>query len=251
MKYKFLKKIIVAVCLVLTFVLLCEAVVRVLPTGGGFTFREGISVGEKAIALTFDDGPGGHTEKLLDGLKKYDAKATFFVLGKNVEKRPETVKRAYDEGHLIANHTYDHPRLTLESVETVRDNFEKSTEIIASVTGEKPVFVRPPYGDLWAYQLKSLDYYFINWSVNAFDWDVESSDEVYEGIIKNAEDGAIILLHDTKETTVDAVLRAIPELQAQGYEFVRADDLLTRNGDEIKKGVTYRKCEDGKNPFVF
>lgn len=224
------KKIVIAVCLLLILVFVGEAVARVVPTGSGVAPREGVKVSGKAIALTFDDGPGGHTERLLDGLKKYDAKATFFLIGKNVEKYPDIVRRAYNEGHLIGNHTYDHPRLTLESLSDVEANIKKSSQIIESVTGEMPLYVRPPYGDLWAYQLKSLDYCFINWSVNTFDWDVESSDEVYESIIKNAEDGAIMLLHDTKETTVDAVLRAIPELQAEGYEFVRADDLLTQYG---------------------
>lgn len=251
MKNKNKKKILTAFCTVIVFILLSECVIRVVPFNAErLSFGEK-SVGEKAIALTFDDGPGGHTERLLDGLAELDAKATFFLLGHRVEKNPEVVKRAYEEGHLIGNHTYDHPRLTLKSVDEAEANIERSAEIIEAVTGEKPIFVRPPHGDLWACQLKSLDYCFINWSVNTFDWDAVSSDEVYERIMKNAEDGAIILLHDTKETTVDAVLRAIPELQKQGYEFVRVDDLLTRNGDELYKGVTYRKCEYGKSPFVF
>ena len=101
---------------------------RALPDG---TMRLSVGdsgIGEKAIALTFDDGPCGNTEELLDGLAEYNAKVTFFVLGKNVEKYPIVVRRAYDEGHLIGNHTYDHPRLTLLSPQSAKENIQKSSD---------------------------------------------------------------------------------------------------------------------------
>lgn len=208
-------------------------------------------VGEKAIALTFDDGPGGYTEMLLDGLAEYNAKATFFVIGSKAEKKPEIVMRASDEGHLIGNHTYSHPRLTLKSPAKAKEDIDKASEVISAITGGKPFFVRAPYGDITAYQLKYMDAFFVSWSDNMFDWDEESEDVIYERIMKKADDGAIILLHDTNKATVKAVLRAIPELQAQGYEFVRVDDLLTRNGDKLAKGIQYRKCKDSKSPIAY
>ena len=208
-------------------------------------------IGEKAIALTFDDGPGGHTEELLDGLADYNAKATFFVIGKNAEKYPIIVRRAYDEGHLIGNHTYDHPRLTLMSPAKAKDNLQKCTDVITSITGTKPYFVRAPYGDITSYQLKYMDAFFVSWSVNGYDWDEESEDEIYNRIMKKARDGAIILLHDTNINTVNAVLRAIPELQAEGYEFVRVDDLLTRNGNKLSMGVPYKWCRYDRRPVAF
>ena len=236
---------------IIALVLALTILSRALPDGT-MRFSVGDSgIGEKAIALTFDDGPCGNTEELLDGLAEYDAKATFFVLGKNVEKYPIVVRRAYDEGHLIGNHTYDHPRLTLLSPQSAKENIQKSSDIILSVTGAKPYFVRAPYGDVTAYQLKYLDAFFVSWSVNGYDWDEESEDEIYNRIMNKAKDGAIILLHDTNEVTVNAVLRAIPELQAQGYEFVRVDDLLTRNGDKLAKGIPYKWCKHEKRPVAF
>lgn len=224
---------------------------RSLPDGTK-RLNVGVSgVGEKAIALTFDDGPSGNTEKLLEGLNEYGAKATFFVIGKNVEKYPVIVRRAYDEGHLIGNHTYDHPRLTLLSPEKAKENIKKCSEIITDVTGTKPYFVRAPYGDITAYQLKYMDAFFVSWSVNGYDWDEESEDKIYNRIMKKAKDGAIILLHDTNECTVNAVLRAIPELQSQGYEFVRVDDLLTRNGNKLAMGVPYKWCKYDNRPVAF
>ncbi len=239
------------VVLVVALVFILTVMSRCIPDG---TTRLNIGksdVGEKAIALTFDDGPGGHTEKLLDGLSEYNAKVTFFVIGSKVEKNPEIVMRAYDEGHLIGNHTYSHPRLTLKSTADAKEDISKCSEVIKSVTGSKPFFVRAPYGDVNAYQLKKLNSFFVSWSVNTYDWDEISEDKIYNRIMKNADDGEIILLHDTNEATVNAVLRAIPELQEQGYEFVRVDDLLTRNGEKIAKGIPYKKCKFEKSPVAF
>ncbi len=239
------------VVLVVAFVFILTAMSRCIPDGTARLSLGHSNVGEKAIALTFDDGPSGYTEKLLDGLSEYDAKVTFFVIGSKAEKNPETVQRAFDEGHLIGNHTYTHPRLTLKSVDGAKEEITQCFDVIKNITGVKPFFVRAPYGDVSAYQLKKLNTFFISWSANIYDWDEDSEDEIYERIMKKADDGEIILLHDTNEATVNAVLRAIPELQEQGYEFVRVDDLLTRNGDKLAKGIPYRKCEFEKSPFAF
>ena len=208
-------------------------------------------LGEKAIALTFDDGPSGHTERLLDGLAQYGAKATFFVIGKQAEKRPAIVKRAFDEGHLIGNHTYDHPNFYVTPDNTAIESIEKGEKVIESIIGEKPVFLRAPYGNVWPHQFKKFDRIFIHWTFHTFDWNKDDSQVIYEDIMAKVSDGSIILLHDTRPATVDAVLKAIPELQAQGYEFVRVDELLTRNGDSLKMGVPYRKCEYNKGALIF
>ncbi len=239
------------VFLVVAFVFILTTMSRCIPDGTARLNIGDSDVGEKAIALTFDDGPSGYTGKLLDGLSEYDAKVTFFVIGSKAEKNPEIVKRAFDEGHLIGNHTYSHPRLTLQSVADAKEDITKSSDVIKDITGVKPFFVRAPYGDVSAYQLKKLNTFFISWSANMYDWDEDSEDDIYKRIMKKADDGEIILLHDTNEATVNAVLRAIPELQEQGYEFVRVDDLLTRNGDKLAKGIPYRKCEFEKDPLAF
>ena len=113
------------------------------------------------------------------------------------------------------------------------------------------MYFRAPYGDVSAYQLKELDVVFVNWSFSSLDWKHKDSDYIYERIMKKASDGDIILLHDTSKETVDAVLRAIPELQAQGYEFVRVDELLSRNGEKIKMGTPYRWCKHERSAFSF
>ena len=224
---------------------------RCLPDGSVRLDIGSSGVGEKAIALTFDDGPCGNTEELLDGLKELGAHASFFVIGENVEKYPEIVKRAYDEGHLIGNHTYEHIRLPFNSCKAVKESIDKTSEAIKNVTGSKPLFFRAPYGDVSAVQLKQLDTFFVSWSASTYDWNDKDAEYIYKRIMKKAADGEIILLHDTKKATVEAVLRAIPELQEQGYEFVRVDDLLSRNGGKLKKGVPYRKCEFEKNAVCF
>lgn len=206
---------------------------------------------KKAIALTFDDGPGKHTERLLDVLSENDAKVTFFVVGNKAEKYPETLKRAYDEGHLIGSHTYSHIDFYKTSLDDIKSDIIKNIEVIENITGKKPVFLRAPYGNVTPVQLKQLDTVFVHWSVSTLDWYGEEEEFVYNRLMSVAKDGAIILLHDTRETTVDAVLRAIPELKAQGYEFVRVDELITRNGDEIRTGIPYRSCKQDKSPLAY
>lgn len=254
MKKKSVKKKIklaTEVLVIIPIIISMLVVSRCLPDGSVRLNIGTSGIGEKAIALTFDDGPSGYTEELLDGLKKYDAKATFFVIGKNAEKYPEVVKRAYEEGHLIGNHTYEHIRLPLNSLSDIKVSMGKTSDIIENITGSRPLFFRAPYGDVSAIQLKQLDTFFISWSASTYDWNNKDADYIYKRIIKKAADGEIILLHDTKKATVEAVLRAIPELQEQGYEFVRVDDLLSRNGDKIKRGIPYRKCEYERGAIAF
>ncbi len=208
-------------------------------------------ISENAIALTFDDGPSDYTEELLDGLELYNAKVSFFVIGKKAEKNPEVVQRAHDDGHLIGNHTYSHIDFYKESLTDIEADITKGADVIEQITGEKPLFLRAPYGNVNFIQLKQLDSFFIHWSASTYDWFKEEEDYIYKRIMKEAKDGAIILMHDTKEVTVKAVLRAIPELQEQGYEFVRVDDLLSRNGDKIKMGVAYRSCKYDRGAVAF
>lgn len=209
------------------------------------------NISEKAIALTFDDGPSGYTEELLDGLKECNAKASFFIIGSKAEQNPEIVKRAYEEGHLIGNHTYDHIRLPLHTLEECEVSIGKTFNIIENITGDRTMYLRAPYGDVSAYQLKQLDVVFVNWTFSTYDWKEKDADYIYERIMKKASDGDIILLHDTNKATVEAVLRAITELQEQGYEFVRVDELLSRNGEKIKMGTPYRWCKYERSAVSF
>lgn len=244
-------KIIEDILIVIPFVLVLCILSRCLPDG---TIRLNIGesgIGEKAIALTFDDGPSDYTEMLLDGLDEYNAKATFFVIGSKAEKNPEIVLRAHSDGHLIGNHTYSHIDFYKSSLEDIENNITKGADVIESITEVRPIFLRAPYGNVNFIQLKQLDSFFVHWSASTYDWFKEEEEHIYKRIMREAKDGAIILMHDTKEVTVKAVLRAIPELQEQGYEFVRVDDLLTRNGDKLKMGTPYRSCKYDRGAVSF
>lgn len=239
------------ILIIIPFLLILTILSRTIPDG---TIRLNIGesgIGEKAIALTFDDGPSDYTEELLDGLQLYDAKATFFVVGKTAEKKPEIVKRAHEEGHLIGNHTYSHIDFYKSSISEIEEDINKGSNVIKDIIGKKPLFLRVPYGNVNFIQLKQLDSFFIHWSTSTLDWFKEDEEYIYKRIMKEAKDGAIILMHDTKEVTVKAVLRAIPELQEQGYEFVRVDELLSRNGAKLKMGVPYRSCKYDRGAVTF
>ena len=239
------------ILVIIPFILILTILSRTIPDG---TIRLNIGesgIGEKAIALTFDDGPSDYTEELLDGLQMYDAKVTFFVVGKTAEKNPGIVKRAHEDGHLIGNHTYSHIDFYKSTLEEIEEDINKGAEVIKEITGKKPLFLRAPYGNVNFVQLKQLNTFFIHWSTSSYDWFKEDEEYIYKRIMKEAKDGEIILLHDTREVTVKAVLRAIPELQEQGYEFVRVDELLSRNGGKLKMGVPYRSCKYDRGTVAF
>ncbi|MBI4289759.1 MAG: glycosyltransferase [Chloroflexi bacterium] len=190
----------------------------------------------KIIALTFDDGPNEpYTSQVLDILKRYDVKATFFVLGKNVEYYPEVTGRIIAEGHALGNHTYDHKKATA-LVEWDRQ-IDRAQDVIARTVGVKPRLFRPPFGQKTPWELDSMrkrGYVTIAWSISANDPNVRSSDVIARRVIRKAQPGGIILLHDGFETrhgwdrspTVQALPAIVESLKAQGYTFVTIPELL-------------------------
>ncbi len=215
------------------------------------------------IALTFDDGPDRVTPNILDVLRKYGAKATFFCLGCCIDKNiiahnytdkyitgSEIVKRANDDGHLIAIHSYDHlalPGLTDEEI--LNNELSRTKNIITNLIGKPPVYFRPPYGsinDRVNNIAKELDLKTVLWSCCSADSSTEpavildgpliykySPVDIYNNIMRNTENGSIILCHDGHSGTyeanfgiVSALDIAIPELQQKGFNFVTIDDLL-------------------------
>lgn len=201
----------------------------------------------KLIALTFDDGPSSkNTSRLLDGLKARGVHCTFFMVGTMSEYNPQLVKRAWEEGHEIASHTYDHPALTSLSDSQIRAQLSKNDGILDKAIGiDFKYMLRPPYGDQNSRVLAAANVPCFYWSMDTYDWKSDNADSVYREFIKQARDGSIALLHDTHSTSVTAALRAIDTLQAQGYEFVTLSEMFMRRGVALENGKMYYSCYPG------
>lgn len=183
----------------------------------------------KCIALTFDDGPGAETGRLLDILKAKRAHASFFVIGGGVRRNAALVKREATEGHTVGNHTLTHPSLTLVTDSVLRSEIATTNSLISQVTGVRPHFVRPPNGAVNAHVAGLFGeegMAGVLWSIDTRDWADHNSDVIYNRVIAGARPGAIVVLHDIQPTSVDAVPRIIDKLQAQGYRFVSLDEML-------------------------
>lgn len=190
---------------------------------------------QKVIALTFDDGPDNRfTPLILDVLKKYDVKATFFLLGTRVHSYPYITKRIYNEGHVIGNHTFWHPKLTNFGAKKMEWEIEKNEKEIISIIGVKSDLFRAPYGAIdeqLVIHLEKMGYRYIGWSVDSEDWKNLSSDEVKRNVLNAIHPGAIVLMHcaghwtQDLTGTVNALNELIPYLKKKGYTFVTLPEL--------------------------
>lgn len=179
------------------------------------------------IALTFDDGPHPvYTPKLLDGLKERNIHATFFLIGKNIDGNEALVKRIQEEGHLIGSHTFNHVQLSKMTETKAKDEVLKGCNKIYETTGIYSSFIRPPYGD-WK---KNLDFSItmipVSWNVDSLDWKIQNTEKIVKRVVKDVQEGDIILMHDIFDTSVDAALEITDKLTQEGYEFVTVDELL-------------------------
>lgn len=181
----------------------------------------------KRIALTFDDGPHQtNTPHLLDLLQKYNAKATFFVVGNRVPYFPELLQRMVKEGHTIGNHTYSHKQLSNLNSNQILEQIRKTNAEVFDACGYTPTILRPPYGSLGS-KVKTLDdMTVVLWTIDSRDWELKDAQKIADGILKDADDGDIVLLHDLYDFSVDAAEIVMKELSKQGYEFVTVDVLL-------------------------
>lgn len=192
--------------------------------------RETVATGQilqKKIAITFDDGPNpDYTEMLLEGLAERKVSATFFLLGKEVEKYPDIVKDIYDGGHLIGTHSYEHVNLSSLNDKAAIEQVDKTNEAIKEITGESPEYIRPPFG-CWKcnldYETSMIE---VLWDVDPLDWKTSNSDVITKRVVDKVEENDIILLHDASESSVKAAFKIIDELQRQGYVFVTVDEIL-------------------------
>lgn len=194
---------------------------------------------EKVIALTFDDGPDGkETLQILDILDRYKIKATFFIIGQNLQKYPYVARRIVRLGHAIGNHTWSHAYQTM-SRETAAQEIEETAALIEQITGVRSVLFRPPLGRLdngLASYAKEHNYILVLWSVNSEDAvGYPGIRTIAQNVIDRAYSGGIILLHDSpwwfRWKTVAALPTIIERLQAQGYRFVTLPELLALSQD--------------------
>ena len=185
------------------------------------------SMEHPVVALTFDDGPSRkYTPLLLDGLKERGVKVSFFLVGKNIKENSDLIRRMEEEGHLIGNHTYNHVQLDKISDALAREEILKTNNAIYEVTGRYPQYMRPPYG-AWKKNMEiCVEMLPVFWTIDTLDWKTKDVQAVCQVVEKEMEDGAIILMHDEYETTVNAALKIVDEYQEKGYEFVTVDRLI-------------------------
>lgn len=197
------------------------------------------------IALTFDDGPGPYTEKLLDCLEENNVKATFYMLGQNVEKYPDIVKRMKDLGMELANHTYDHKDLTKLTEDQISEEINKTSSLIQDAAGELPDTLRPPGGSYNDQVQELAGMPIVKWSIDTKDWKTKSEDATYQCVIDNVQDGSVVLMHDIHEWSVDAAIRLIPDLLEEGYKLVTVQELAEAKGITLGDGQIYEFFGEG------
>lgn len=185
------------------------------------------------VAFTFDDGPHpAYTPRIIEVLNRYQAKGTFFIVGKMAEKYPELVKSIYDNGHLVANHTYHHVNLTKIPTKEIMIEWQACNDIIKNITGNSPLFCRPPGGDYDQYVMeaaKDLNLTVALWSINPGDYENPGESKIKEIILKKAKSGSVVLLHDGIEETIKVLPDILQQLRTKGYQLVDLNTMKSKN----------------------
>ncbi|WP_160719382.1 polysaccharide deacetylase family protein [Isachenkonia alkalipeptolytica] len=180
----------------------------------------------KKVALTFDDGPHSqYTPEILEILDRYDAKATFFMLGNRVEFYPDLVREVFDRGHEIGNHTYDHKDLTAMGAEAIQNEVGKASLAIEEIIGRKPKILRPPYGAFNEAVENSVQIPLILWTVDTLDWKHKDPQKILESVKSDVEEDSIILMHDIHSGTPEGLGKVLAYLDGEGYDFVTISEL--------------------------
>ncbi|MFC1767785.1 polysaccharide deacetylase family protein [Candidatus Margulisiibacteriota bacterium] len=197
--------------------------------------------GMNQIALTFDDGPSWkYTAKVLNILKKYNVKATFFVVGEHIKPNKKLIARMNKEGHSIGNHTYYHIDGRVVKQKKIWNNIYYTSVLIKRMTGKKAAYFRPTYGYVnWRFlkEAEKLDLQTILWSIDAGEWNGKISKEnIINRVVSNTRNGSIILLHDggsSKEAVIAALPVIIKKLKSKGFEFVTIPEMMNNLDQNI------------------
>jgi peptidoglycan/xylan/chitin deacetylase (PgdA/CDA1 family) len=211
----------------------------IAPTGQWFggTFT-GLGRGSKQLALTYDDGPNDpHTLRLLEVLARHKVQATFFLIGRYVEQRPDIVRDLVKAGHVIGNHTFSHPLLIFTSERELRAQLDNCDRALTDAVGEHSNLFRPPFGGRRPTVLRlarQMGLEPIMWNVTGYDWNATSVEHIERKVTRQVRGGNVILLHDgghrdfgaDRAYTVTATDRLISRYQAEGYEFVTVPAMM-------------------------
>jgi peptidoglycan/xylan/chitin deacetylase (PgdA/CDA1 family) len=185
---------------------------------------------QNKIALTFDDGPSEFTLEVLALLKKYNVKATFFCIGKNIEKHPQILKQIIADGHLVGNHSYSHSKFfDFYNAKQIAAEIKKTDALLEKYTSKKINFFRPPYGVTTPSIRRALNitgHKVIGWNIRSLDGGTKNKELIFNRIIKRVSPGGIVLLHDTASHSVLVLEQFLQFLEQNNYEVISIEELL-------------------------
>ncbi len=218
---------------------------------GGYIHKDNVVLYDKTkkhIALTYDDGPSkANTKTVLKALEKYNARATFMVVGQNVNSNTaDLLKQELDLGCEIGNHSYTHANFKKIGLKKTKNEISKTDSAVKKYTGVTPTLIRAPYGSFTKSTLKSFTRPNIFWSVDTLDWKYRDSKRLIRYVTKNAKDGQIVLMHDIHKTTAKAADSILKNLTSKGYEMVTVTELSAIKGQKMKAGKTYSSFKSKK-----
>lgn len=191
------------------------------------------------IALTFDDGPGKYTDALLDKLEEYGARATFFMVGTNAAKYPDTIKKMEEMGCDLGNHTTNHKNLVKEDDATIQAEIQSTDAAIAAAVGHGASLLRPPFGSYNDNVRNLSGMPIMMWSLDTQDWKKKDTALIRDYVLDNVSDGDVVLLHDIHDFSINAAFELIPQLIEQGYQLVTVSELAEARGVTLEKGERY------------
>ena len=192
-----------------------------------------VNTEEKVVALTYDDGPNPpYTNRLMEVLEQFGVKATFFVIGRQVEEHSQTAQDLQIQGHELGNHSYSHRRLVSTPKAAIANEIHQTDQLLQNLGSPSKIHFRSPYGYKrirLPWMLAQLQKINVLWNVDPRDYQAASADAVVDHVLDQVQPGSIVLLHDgggDRSLTVEATARLIPQLQERGYRFQTVSELL-------------------------
>lgn len=215
-------------------------------TKGISYFHTEIDPDKPMVALTFDDGPSIYTPQILKTLKKYHARATFFIVGERVSPYSSTIKKASRQGCEIGSHSYSHANLGTASSAVIKKELNKTEKKVKNILGFYTPIMRPPYGSIGNDLRKQVGKPMILWSIDTLDWKTRNAKSTENKIMSTVKDGDIILMHDLYSQSRDAAKKVIPKLIKEGYQLVTVSEMARYKGFMMKDGKAYTDMKNLK-----